>query len=159
MIRSRSLVTLATALFAAIPALAQQSEQVFVGKVSQVVVLPKGHDRCQVPCTSGSVCISTSCGCAEASVQPTRALLGSLPAQPVVISEHLDEWCRLPTRPDAMVLVQRLPNGELHSSSLWQDPERFDSESFSRIGGISVKSLPETDGLVELKALEHRLGR
>ena len=159
MIRSLSLLALAMVLFAPVPALAQQSEQVFVGKVSQVVVLPKRHGRCQVPCTSGHVCISTSCGCAEASVHPTRALLGSLPTQPVVISQHLDEWCRLPTRPDAVVLVQRLPTGELHSSSLWEDPERFDPEGFSRIGGISVKSLPATDGLVELQALEHGLGR
>src|SRR5688572_12898699 len=89
------------------------SETAFIGRVENVVAYAAKHPKCETPCPPESICVTNSCGCAEASVVPTRALVGELPSAPIVVGGRLGEWCRLPIPPGSELLVQRMPNGEI----------------------------------------------
>ena len=144
------------------PSLACADDFLVIGQVHQVTVLPKGHSRCKVPCPPNKICISNSCGCAEASVTPQQTLLGKAPGS-LIVSEHLDEWCRIPMPPNEdPILVFGKPDGTLQwsylNSSGTNSNPRFEAERFNSIGGVLIRQLPAVDGEVELGELKRRLG-
>ena len=144
------------------PIQSHAGEFLVIGKVDLVTVLPKGHSRCQIQCPPNNTCVSNSCGCAEASIELKQGLLGEAPAT-LIVSEHLDEWCRLPMPPnDNRILLHGRPDGILEwsylNSSGARGSPRFEAERFSSIGGVQISEFPAIEGEVELGELEHRLG-
>ncbi len=89
---------------------------------------------------------------------PLEPVVGTLPGASQVVSQNLDEWCRLPTPPGSELLVQRLPSGEVRTSLLGTAAREFDAADFFEVGGVDVSTLPQKDGAVPLAELRRRLG-
>ena len=150
---------IATALLLLSPS-ASSTESVFVGRVEQVLVLPKGHARCQCSAPPGKICVSNSCGCAEASVTPSKALVGPLPGGPLVVLERLDEWCRLPIHPDSELVVRQLSPSDVAWTPIEMGPHgpEFDASAFPAIGSLPISEVPAEEGRIPLAELVRRLG-
>lgn len=144
------------------PSLLYAGEFLVIGEVDLVTALPQGHYRCEIPCPLDRICISNSCGCAEASIKPQQTLLGKAPT-PLIVSEHLDEWCRLPMPPNKdPILIHGRSDGTIQWSYLNSSgpnaSARFEAERFNSIGGVLINQLPAVEGEVELGELKRRLG-
>jgi hypothetical protein len=142
--------------FAALPALG--GEVVVLGRVSEIVMLPEGHARCEPRCPvlAGSkerTCISNSCGCGEATIEVEEVIVGTSGMRIHTAPYQLGEWCMADFPLSGERILVRTEADESRWSPVHQTSDGevwFEMAPFETSVGSPFAQLPTTEGRVRL---------
>jgi len=137
-------------------------EEVFVGHVEQILLLPEGAERCPSPVSSDPevVCIHNSCGCGEVTIRVEEVLVGPRKER-AVIPYRLGEWCQADFPLTGQPVLVRYRAGEEPRWSALESHGKdmlFDLESFDGSGNSAFEQLEPVAGKSSLSALRRRVG-
>jgi len=136
-------------------------EIVVLGRVSEIVLLPEGHARCEPRCPIAAdstelLCISNSCGCGEATIEVEAVVVGTSGMRSHTAPYRLGEWCSADFPLDGEPIIVRTAHGDSQWSAVHRTADGevwFEVAPFDSIAGIPVAELPATEGRASLTAL------
>lgn len=150
-------------------AAAHGSERVFIGQVSEILLVPEGHERCPPLCPDPpkeidgliQVCTSNSCGCGEARIQILESLTPTLRGRETTVQYRVGEWCMVgfPLTGET-ILIWEIPG---HSPA-WGPVENpgtrrasFDLEDFDYLESDALQRISSGDRKVRVSELRRAL--
>ena len=148
---------------------AHGSERIFIGQVSEILMVPEGHQICPPICPDppreidGLVqfCISNSCGCGEAKVRVMESLTASPKGREATVRYRLGEWCMagFPLTGET-ILIWEVP-GHVPAWGPVTNPGTrralFDLEDFEHLESVVLQRISADRGKVRVSELRRAL--
>ena len=156
-------------LLVLVSASAFSEERVFIGQVTDILLVPEGHRLCRPHCPDQPeeidglvrVCVSNSCGCGEARIRVIEALTREPKGRRTQVHYRLGEWCMADfPLTDETILIWEAPNQEPKWSPIENYRSReatIDLEHFKYLDSPVLKELSASDGRVRLSELRRAL--
>jgi len=151
MIKKLLLLPISLAVLASISSHVLAEEQLIIGRVTSITLLPSGSQSC--PQLNGNmktnadgtrtITLSNDCGCEETRIQVEETLLGTQTASNIKLKNRIGEWCKpnFPLLSEAL-LIHIDGNMTRWSIIINKDKKHlFNVKKFTQIGGVAIEDL------------------